>query len=98
MLVEAREELNRADGKASIPLAAFGVAAGVFAAAILGGDWTPRDLNRPWEAIWWVGCAIFAAAVCRDFFGASFSAKSNSSPCHSERERESLDVYAGDVG
>lgn len=63
MLGEAREELSRADGKASILFAALGVAAGVLAAAILGGDWNPGDLRRPWEAIWWAGCTIGAASA-----------------------------------
>lgn len=62
MLVEVRDELTRADGKASILFAAMGVAAGVLAAAILGGDWNPRDLHSPWEAVWWVGCVAGATS------------------------------------
>jgi hypothetical protein len=63
MLAEAREELARADGKASILFAALGVAAGVIAAAIVSGDWNPRDLQRPWEAIWWAGGMTGTAAA-----------------------------------
>src|SRR5690349_5547050 len=59
MLAEAREELTRADGKASILLSALGIAVGVVAGAILAGDWNPHNnLHRPWELLWWIGCAL----------------------------------------
>src|SRR5687768_6640617 len=63
MLAEAREELTRADGKASMLLSALGIAVGVVAGAILAGDWNPHDnLHRPWELIWWIGCTLMGAA------------------------------------
>ncbi len=52
LLVESREELARADGKASILLSALGVAADVIAAALLAGDWSPEGLHPPYRIIW----------------------------------------------
>ncbi|MBG6184699.1 hypothetical protein IWX65_002677 [Arthrobacter sp. CAN_A214] len=43
---EAREELARADGKASTLLAAIGVVIGPIVAAAFGGSWHSRDLDN----------------------------------------------------
>ena len=61
LLSESREELARADGKASMLLAALGVASGVIAAALLAGDWSPDRLDHAYRIVWWVGL-MFAAA------------------------------------
>ncbi|MHC6592509.1 Pycsar system effector family protein [Arthrobacter sp. C152] len=63
LLTETREELVRADNKASILLAASGVALGALLAAILGGDWTPFQLDVRIQWLWWVGSASAAVAV-----------------------------------
>lgn len=55
ILREAREELARADGKASILLAAIGVVLGAILAAILGGSWHPSHLHDNIEWLWWIG-------------------------------------------
>ena len=61
LLVESREELTRADGKASLLLAALGVGLSAILAAILAGDWSPFSLPEPYQAIWWAGA--FCAGV-----------------------------------
>ncbi|WP_150129254.1 Pycsar system effector family protein [Microcella alkaliphila] len=61
ILAESREELARADGKASILLAAASLIAGVVLSAILAGDWQPGDLNLCSQIAWWAG--ILSAAV-----------------------------------
>lgn len=61
VLREVREELGRADGKASILLAAFGVAGGALVAALLANSWSPSQLDDRFEWIWWLG---IASAIC----------------------------------
>jgi hypothetical protein len=63
LLTETREELVRADNKASILLAASGVALGALLAAILGGDWTPFQLDVRVQWLWWVGSVSAAVAI-----------------------------------
>ena len=67
LLAESREELARADGKASMLLSALGVIVGVIAAALLAGDWSLDRLDHPYRIIWWVGLGLTAAgslALC----------------------------------
>jgi hypothetical protein len=63
LLKEAREELVRADGKASILLAAAGVIVGTTAAAILAGDWSPFDLLPVPAHLWWAGVGAAVAGI-----------------------------------
>lgn len=63
LLSETREELTRADGKASLLLAALGIGLSAILGAILAGSWTPFILRRPYEAIWWAGAACAGAAM-----------------------------------
>jgi hypothetical protein len=63
LLSETREELTRADGKASLLLAALGIGLSAILGAILAGSWTPFVLRRPYEAIWWVGSACAGASL-----------------------------------
>jgi hypothetical protein len=62
LLAESREELTRADGKASLLLAALGIGISAILAAILAGDWTPFKLAEPYQALWWVGSAFAGAS------------------------------------
>ncbi len=55
LLVEAREELTRADQKAQILLAGFGATAAVVFAGILAGSWNPTRLDKRIEWLWWTG-------------------------------------------
>ncbi|UIK88615.1 Pycsar system effector family protein [Arthrobacter polaris] len=63
ILREAREELARADGKASILLAAIGVIIGAIMAAVLGGSWHPTHLDDNIEWLWWLGTGIGSAGA-----------------------------------
>jgi MFS family permease len=58
ILREAREELARADGKASLLLAAAGIVIGALVAAFLAGTWHPSKLKDGVEWLWWVGTAL----------------------------------------
>lgn len=58
ILREAREELVRADGKASLLLAATGIIIGALLAAFLAGTWHPSKLKDCVEWLWWVGTAL----------------------------------------
>lgn len=63
LLSETREELTRADGKASMLLAAFGVFVGVVIAGLLAGEFAPSDLHCGGLWLWWLGCAVIAASL-----------------------------------
>lgn len=64
LLEETREELTRADAKASLLFAASGVVAGAVLAGIINGKWAPGDL-QPWATVTFaVGAGLYAAAVC----------------------------------
>lgn len=63
VLKETREELVRADTKASLLFAASGVVLAAVLAGIINGEWTPGDLEA-WAT--WVfagGATAYAAAV-----------------------------------
>src|SRR5215216_5048493 len=67
LLAESREELARADGKASMLLSALGVAVGVIAAALLAGGWSPDRLDHGYRIVWWAGLGFAAGgslALC----------------------------------
>ena len=55
LLSESREELTRADGKASLLLAALGIGVSAILAAILAGSWSPFKLAEPYQSLWWAG-------------------------------------------
>lgn len=63
LLREAREELTRADSKAALLLAAAGVAVGALLAGLLGGKWSPLNLDNRVEWIWWLGVACVASGI-----------------------------------
>lgn len=63
VLGETREELARTDQKASILLAAVGVAAGAAAAAFVQIRFSPSALVDSVEWLWWVGLALVAVAT-----------------------------------
>jgi hypothetical protein len=63
VLTWGREELNRADTKASILLAgSIAVVAAVIAGVVAGG-WSPTMLTDWREPLWWVGAATASAAI-----------------------------------
>lgn len=61
LLAETREELSKADAKAQILLASSGVVISVVLGGVIGGEWSPRDLNGWAEVLWWIG--VFAAVL-----------------------------------
>jgi hypothetical protein len=63
LLAESREELTRADSKASLLLAAFSIGISAILGAILADDWTPLSLEAPWEGIFWVGVSAATAGL-----------------------------------
>ena len=63
LLAETREELNRADGKAAMLFAIFGIAFGAVLAGIIAGDWTPRELAAGAQVVWWLGALAAVAAL-----------------------------------
>jgi Family of unknown function (DUF5706) len=64
LLGNAREEISRADAKASILLAASGVAAGALLAGLIAGSWTPAELRPAIQWAWWLGVAESAIGIC----------------------------------
>ena len=63
LLLEARQELNRADAKASILLASAGVAAGAIIAALMEGHASPAQMNSVTAWLWWYGAATGLAGI-----------------------------------
>lgn len=65
LLDEGREELQRADSKASILLSAAGLVAGALVAAAAAGEWNPTKIDSAWaQGLFWIGIAAGAIGVC----------------------------------
>ncbi len=64
LLSGIKEEIDRADAKASIMLASSGVAAGALLAGLIAGTWTPLELGATVQWLWWLGVAEAAAGIC----------------------------------
>ncbi len=63
LLAETREELHRADGKAAMLFAIFGISFGAVLAGLIAGDWSPRDLAAGAQVVWWLGAVAAVAAL-----------------------------------
>lgn len=63
LLSEARDELTRADLKASILLAASGVGASSILAGMISSTWSPLLLRTPWNLIWILGACLGLAGI-----------------------------------
>jgi hypothetical protein len=63
LLAETREEVARADAKASLLFSAFGVVTSAVAAILVADDWSPFDLHNGIEWVWWLGAAVAGAAL-----------------------------------
>jgi MFS family permease len=55
LLSETREELNRADSKASLIFAAVGIILGTLVSAAAGAHWSPLRLAQDVQWLWWLG-------------------------------------------
>ena len=63
MLAETREDVSKADQKASMILASLGIGVGAVLAGVLAGDWKPMDLHGLGEVGWWIGAALLGGAI-----------------------------------
>jgi Family of unknown function (DUF5706) len=63
LLGNARDEIDRADAKASILLAASGVVAGALLAGLIAGSWTPLKLQAAVQWAWWLGLVESAIGI-----------------------------------
>ncbi|MDT3396031.1 DUF5706 domain-containing protein [Streptomyces sp. B1866] len=63
LLAEAHAEVERADNKAQILLAAVGVAAGALAGGVFAGSWSPFSLGLAVQWLWWLGLAVGAVGT-----------------------------------
>jgi hypothetical protein len=59
---ETREELARADAKATTLLSVTGLIIGALLAGAIAGDWTPQKLDNTVEWAFWPGLLLIAAA------------------------------------
>ncbi|MEV6985504.1 Pycsar system effector family protein [Sphaerisporangium sp. NPDC051017] len=65
LLVDIREEINRADAKAQVLLGVSGVGLGAVAGGLFAGDWAPARLSNAVEWLWWAGVtAALASLAC----------------------------------
>ncbi len=62
LLAETREEIGRADQKASILLSSTGVGVALLF-GLLTGDWSPAELAVAVQWLWWLGAIAMAAAI-----------------------------------
>lgn len=90
MLKEAREELVRADAKASLILASSGVVLGALMAGLLAGSWEPSDLGNSIEWLWWLGAAVAGYGLYR-------LAKSVYPQTNRKGEAPAVLAYYGDI-
>jgi hypothetical protein len=63
LLSEAREELTRADSKAAMLLASFGLFIGIVISGLIAGDFKLDNLDCAGSYMWWVGCLLIAISV-----------------------------------
>ncbi|MGW2423645.1 Pycsar system effector family protein [Streptomyces sp. NPDC001709] len=63
LLTELREEIARADTKASVLVAALGMTAGVFTGLVAGKNWSPGRLSAPGTGLWWAGATALALSL-----------------------------------
>jgi hypothetical protein len=63
LLSNAREEIGRADAKASILLAASGVVTGALLAGLIAGTWTPLRMHVAAQWLWWLGTGEAAVGI-----------------------------------
>jgi|KBSSwiStaDraftv2_1062776.scaffolds.fasta_scaffold737861_2 hypothetical protein len=91
VLAATREELVRADAKATTLFATTGVAVGALLSGLLSGQWSPLRLQAGAPAwLWWAGAAATVAALTA-LAGAMYPRTRRS------RARTDVAAYFGDV-
>jgi hypothetical protein len=63
LLKETREEIGRADAKASTILGSVVIVLGLFVAAGLAGNWDPLRLSPFAAGMWWIGVVLASTGV-----------------------------------
>lgn len=63
LLAEAREELSRADAKASLLFAVIGVVFGALLAGLISQNWQPDDLAAGADVVFWFGTVLAVAGA-----------------------------------
>lgn len=63
LLGETRDEITRADSKASILFSLFGLLSGAVVYALLRDQWQPFELANGIEWLWWLGAGLGLAAI-----------------------------------
>jgi hypothetical protein len=63
LLSDARDEINKADGKAQVLLGIVGIAIGAVAGGLAAGGWSPFQLSNAVEWLWWSGVALALASL-----------------------------------
>ncbi|MFI9202722.1 Pycsar system effector family protein [Streptomyces sp. NPDC053048] len=63
LLAETRKEIGQADTKAAALLTVAAASAGITVTVLVGRPWHPVALSAPAQALWWTGCAAWAAAL-----------------------------------
>jgi hypothetical protein len=63
LLKDTRDELTHADSKAALLLAATGVIVSALFAGMLGGRWTPFQLDIRVQWTWWLGVGLAASGI-----------------------------------
>jgi hypothetical protein len=80
LLSEAREEVTRADAKASTVLAGAGVMLSVVFTGLMTGPWSPSSLGLPFAGLFWIGIASALVGVA--LVGASIFPRTGNSSRH----------------
>jgi hypothetical protein len=89
LLAETREELQKADNKASILLAASGIALSALLTAFAAGTWSPSHLTNR-DAQFWTWTSMSLALIGLFFIGAAVKPRLRSK----ETERQVLHYFA----
>ncbi len=63
LLISSREELGRADTKASILLATAAAVIAAVVAGVVAGGWSPAMLTGWYELLWWVSTGLAGLAM-----------------------------------
>ena len=63
LLAELRNEVARADGKASVLVGALGMTGGVFSGLLAGRGWTPDELSATATVLWWLALATLGLSL-----------------------------------